>query len=257
MPDTELSKNMPDAELSRVALKAPPFWETNPELWFIQLESQFKLSGITVDDTKFHVVVAALDSKILSSVSDIIRAPPAEKKYDILKKRILDHFSQSESSKLRLLLQELMLGDKRPSQLLQEMRNLSNGKIGDDVLKSLWLQRLPIAIQQILSVSQSNLDDLSLIADKVNEVSSFTSIVESISPDASAIQSLKNEVAELRSEIQRISRPRFRQFNRNRQRVTSQSKERSKSRDNKMCWYHRRFAHKALKCISPCNFSGN
>ncbi|GBN45252.1 hypothetical protein AVEN_168714-1 [Araneus ventricosus] len=87
-----------DSEMARVAVRAPPFWETNPELWFIQLESQFKLTGISADETKFHTVVAALDSKALSCIADIVRNPPSDAMYDALKTRILNHFSQSEST---------------------------------------------------------------------------------------------------------------------------------------------------------------
>ncbi|GBN53436.1 Retrovirus-related Pol polyprotein from transposon 297 [Araneus ventricosus] len=49
-------------ELARVAFRAPPFWETDPDLSFLQIESQFKLSSISTDQIKFHTVVAALDS---------------------------------------------------------------------------------------------------------------------------------------------------------------------------------------------------
>ncbi|GBN81543.1 hypothetical protein AVEN_13320-1 [Araneus ventricosus] len=83
-----------DSEMTRVAVRAPPFWETNSELWFIQLESQFQLTGISVDETKFHTVVASLDSKVLSCVADIVRNPPSDAMYDALKTRILSHFSQ-------------------------------------------------------------------------------------------------------------------------------------------------------------------
>ncbi|GBM15403.1 hypothetical protein AVEN_199658-1 [Araneus ventricosus] len=109
------------SELTRVEFRAPPFWEVKPDLWFIQLESQFKLTGISTDETKFHTVVAALDAKVVSCISDIVRHPPRESMYDALKSRILTHFLQSGSSKLRLLLQEWHLDDKRPSQLLQEI----------------------------------------------------------------------------------------------------------------------------------------
>ncbi|GBN04609.1 Retrovirus-related Pol polyprotein from transposon 412 [Araneus ventricosus] len=61
-------------ELACVAFCAPPFWETDPDLWFLQLEFQFKLSGISIDKTKFLTVLA----KILSYVSDIVRNPPAD-----------------------------------------------------------------------------------------------------------------------------------------------------------------------------------
>ncbi|GBN02739.1 hypothetical protein AVEN_50973-1 [Araneus ventricosus] len=97
-------------ELVRVAFRAPPFWETDPDLWVLQLESQFKLSSISTDETKFQSVVAALDSKVLSYVSDIVRNPPADNKYDALKTLILNYFSQSQSTKLLVLLQDLQLG---------------------------------------------------------------------------------------------------------------------------------------------------
>ncbi|GBN84801.1 hypothetical protein AVEN_54282-1 [Araneus ventricosus] len=93
-------------ELAYVAFRAPPFWETDPDLWFLQLESQFRLSSISTDETKFHTAVAALNSKLLSYVSDIVCNPPADNKY-ALKTRILNYFSQSQSTKLRVLLQVL------------------------------------------------------------------------------------------------------------------------------------------------------
>ncbi|GBM33663.1 hypothetical protein AVEN_203700-1 [Araneus ventricosus] len=176
-----------DSERASVAVRAPPFWETNPELWFIQLETQFKLTGISADETKFHTVDAALDSKVFSCIADIVRNPPSDAMYDALKTRILSHFSQSESKKLRVLLQDLQLGDGKPSRLLQEMRNLAAGNIVDDVLKSIWMQRLPTSIQKILSVSKDSLDGLSQIADKVKAVSSFRPEVNSVASENSEL----------------------------------------------------------------------
>ncbi|GBL95246.1 hypothetical protein AVEN_37711-1 [Araneus ventricosus] len=257
MPDEPESTK---PELVRVAFRAPTFWETDPDLWFLQLESQFKLSSISTDETKFHTVVAALDSKVLSYISDIVRNPPADNKYDALKTWILNFFSQSQSTKLCILLQDLQLGDKKPSQLLQEVRNLAAEKVSEDVLKTIWMQRLPTSIQQILSVSNVNLDGLSLIADKVNEVSHFDTVVNAVASDNSLIQSCRDEIAELLTEIKQISCPRFRQSSRGRQ--NSESHVRStpnscKSQLNRICWYHRRFAQNSAKCVSPCDFQEN
>ncbi|GBM62154.1 hypothetical protein AVEN_56784-1 [Araneus ventricosus] len=236
-------------EIARVAFR--PFWETDPDLCFLQLESQFKISSISTDETKFHTAVAA--SKVLSCVSDIVRNPPADKKYDALKTGILNYFSQSQSTELRVLLQDLQLGDKKPTQLLQEMRNPAAEKVSEDVLKTIWVQRLPTSIQQILSVSNDNLDGLSLISDKVN-------VVNAVASDNSVLQSFRDEIAELRAKIKRISRPTFRQSSRGRQnsksRVGSTSNSR-KSQLKRICWYHRRFAEKAAKCVSPCDFQEN
>ncbi|GBN41052.1 hypothetical protein AVEN_118514-1 [Araneus ventricosus] len=102
--------------------------------------------------TKFHAVVAALNSNILSCVRGIVRNPPLENAYIALKDWVLQQFAQSSSARLNLLLKDLQLGDKRPSHLLGEMRNLAPAKMEDDILQTLGLQRLPANLQQILSV---------------------------------------------------------------------------------------------------------
>ena len=131
--ETELtSKAHP--ELSSVAFRAPPFWKANAELWFLQLESQFITAGITSEETKFHSVIAAVDTEILTYVSDLVRKPPTTDKYEKLKDRIVKHFSQSETSRIRSLLQEIQLGDKKPPQLLREMRDLASDQLTDDKL---------------------------------------------------------------------------------------------------------------------------
>ncbi|GBN32525.1 hypothetical protein AVEN_222664-1, partial [Araneus ventricosus] len=67
------------------------------------------------------------------------------------------------------------LGDDRPTQLLCKMRDLSS-KVPEDLLKNLWLQRLPTAVQQILAVSTGDLEALAKTADKVLEVTDSSSI---------------------------------------------------------------------------------
>lgn len=63
--------------ISRVAVRAPPFWKENPALWFRQLESQFQMNGITASETKYHIAVAALDKAVINQVSDVVMDPPA------------------------------------------------------------------------------------------------------------------------------------------------------------------------------------
>ncbi|XP_037931415.1 uncharacterized protein LOC119666205 [Teleopsis dalmanni] len=106
-------------EVSRIAVKIPPFWHARPELWFAQIESQFVSSGVTTEQTKFHTVVASIDGVILPQVT------PTENPYSTLKKRLLKEFSISEQKILRKLLQDMDLGDLRPSQLLREMKNFA------------------------------------------------------------------------------------------------------------------------------------
>ena len=49
--------------LHSVAVKLPPFWPDNIETWLIQSESQFRLKGVTVSQTKFDYVVQSMCSQ--------------------------------------------------------------------------------------------------------------------------------------------------------------------------------------------------
>lgn len=88
-----------------------------------------------------------------------------------LKSRLIRQFTASDQKRLQMLLQELELGDRRPSQFLSEMKNLANEQVGDNLLQSLWLQRLQTTVQQILATRDAKLDELVQLADKVCEIS--------------------------------------------------------------------------------------
>lgn len=134
------------------SVKVPPFWSKNPQLWFHQIDAQFAICKITSEQVKFNYVVASLDMDVLSQVSDIITAPPVAA-YDAMKKRLLSSFGETEERRIKRLLKELELGDKRPSHLLQEMRQIAGNLVGEDFLKSLWIGQLPPSIQAVVTAS--------------------------------------------------------------------------------------------------------
>ena len=72
-------------------------------------------------------------------VNDIILNLPAMDRYAALKDRLVKSFADSAEKKLRRLLNEVDLGDRRPSQLLRRMRDLAQNGMSEEVLKSLWL----------------------------------------------------------------------------------------------------------------------
>ncbi|XP_039303210.1 uncharacterized protein LOC120357244 [Solenopsis invicta] len=111
------------------------------------MEAQFLTANITVDDMKYNYVIQCLDEACLAEVSDIVLNPPATDKYHALKDRLIKSFADSAEKKLRRLLNEIDLGDRRPSQLFRQMRDLAQSGVSEEVLKSLWLQRLPQQVQ--------------------------------------------------------------------------------------------------------------
>ncbi|XP_022163291.1 uncharacterized protein LOC111028839 isoform X2 [Myzus persicae] len=156
--------------VNRVAIKTPPFWKGDPNIWFAQIEAQFVLGGINNDTTKFYHVISAVDTEILTQVSDIIQTPPVNNKYDTLKARLVSIYTDSEEKKLRKLLSEVELGDRKPSTLLNEMQRLGGVALSSELLKSLWLQHLPIAMQSCLAVTSGTVEELSKLADKIGEI---------------------------------------------------------------------------------------
>lgn len=252
------------SELAKVSVKFTPLWRSDPEIWFNQIEAQFINLGITKDATKYYHIIGTVESDVLSKVSDIVKNPPTENKYKALKERLIRQFADSENLKLKKVLAGVQFGDKRPSEVLLEMRNLAGHQLNDDVLKSLWMDGLPSQAQAILAVSEDNLDKLSIMADKIVETVSHTkssSIMETSSSNniETRLELLEKQITSLNNNIAALS---IGHNSRSRSRSNSHNKNRSISRprfnkEGKFCWYHFTFGQNAKKCSQPCSFNNN
>lgn len=173
----KMANNNEVPEVGKVAARPPRFIRDRPDLWFVQIEHQFVVAGITADSTKYSHAVQALDPDILREISDILLNPPDDNtKYQTLKTALLKVFQDSEQKRLKKLLTETQLVDQRPSRLLHQMRAFAEGNIPDAVLKSLWLQRLPIATQTVLAARTDGLDRLADTADGIYDVVSINAV---------------------------------------------------------------------------------
>lgn len=173
------------------------------------------------------------------------------------------------------LLTELELGDKKPSQLLREMRSLAGSmQVKDDFLKTIFMQRLSVTARSILATSKDDLDTIATMADKIVEISQPGSnicaqtlqapsiITASKINDTSSerISRLETQIAELTltvNELKTLSRSR----SSSRSSRSSQSRSRDRSRsaqrfnpNGALCWYHFKYRHRAKKCQSPCSY---
>ena len=82
-----------------VGLKLGTFWTDRPTIWFKQAEAQFVLKKITVEETKYHHVLVALDNRTSGEVEFIIEDPPADKPYTALKEALLEAYEKTPSQK--------------------------------------------------------------------------------------------------------------------------------------------------------------
>lgn len=252
MPDSSPTAEPPTGVIiNRVAVKPPPFWQQNPVLWFAQLESQFVLAQVTADETKYSYVVAALNEDMAAEVQDILASPPSADRYMAIKNALITRLSQSETKRLEKLLRTEELGDRTPSQLLRRLRTLAGNAISEDILRNIWLSRLPSDTQKILTVCAGDLDALSQTADRILEMYPSTSVavVTSQPKGDSALTELQAQVAELTAQVASL---RAERTNRRSRRHRSPGKRSRSPSSSRICWYHRRFGSEARKCSPPC-----
>ncbi|GFV23324.1 transposon Tf2-11 polyprotein [Trichonephila clavipes] len=94
--------------MSAVSIKIPPFWTDRPEIWFYQVEAQFQISRIYLEETKFHYLVSQLEPKYVENIWDIVNSK-SDTKYTDSKNRLLSLFKESENLRIKRLLTELNL----------------------------------------------------------------------------------------------------------------------------------------------------
>ena len=234
--------------LNTVSVKVPAFWPESAEAWFIQVEAQFVLKGVTASSTKFYYCISSFNQETANQVLDLIKSPPAAGPYEALKSRLLKLFALDDLYDLYEAISNLPLsGDMKPSRLMSNMLALlPAGHEPCFFLKGAFLKRLPTDIRaHLLRDDFSDPISFALKADELYQSRVFSSQVYSVSSTPEDQQSV-NAV--------RPSVP-----NRSRRYATPHSSRRqdSWSQSPTMCYYHRSWGSKAKKCRAPCSWSEN
>ncbi|CAH8645318.1 unnamed protein product [Heterobilharzia americana] len=264
-----------------ITLQLPTFWAHRPSAWFSHVEAQFALRHIQSQETKSNLVIVSLPENVIEDVSDVLD-DPAPNLYDRLKTALIKRVALTDQQKVQELFRDVHLGDRKPTQLLRQMKQLiADFNIDEAFLKQLWLQRLPQSVQGILApFHKCPLIELAEAADRaVDATKPNTSISAALStatdssknphpPSAveptsfdviTHISKLYEELCSIRNEMRSGSSYKGR-TSRSRNRSASRTgSRRSKSRQSqpRLCWYHKRYGANAKKCTRPCTFEAN
>ena len=252
-------------ESSITAVRIPAFNFKDPALWFSMCDSTFELGTpkpVTDSRTKYNYVVAHLPPEAASTVRNIILHPDATDPYGVLRNQLIKSFSESSWTQLRKLLSCEPMGDRIPSEILRELRRRVEGNnVPNELLMELFMQYLPSNVQQILTaVDNLTLDKAAELSDKLFEINTAQVQVHSASQQAltsgvresrdAGVREFKEEITDIQKRLTALEKS-----------VKALCKSRSRSRSTSVreytCWYHRKFADKATKCVSPCHFKKN
>nr|VZI12561.1 unnamed protein product [Spirometra erinaceieuropaei] len=147
-------------DINTLSFKLPPFTPSNPRVCFRQIEALFVTSRITSERTRFSYVLQSLPFDV------------ADKSYTLLKEAVIQRVAKSANLTQREIFRQVELGDQTPSQLMRHMRSLLAGRHMDDaIFREIWLEKLPVPMQQVLAMLDSNtpLEKLATHADRIKE----------------------------------------------------------------------------------------
>ena len=152
----------PATYAAALQLAVPDFASTHPETWFLIYEVELRNRRVSDDLDKFYQLIPRLPVSLVHTLQPIIHNPPKENAYDALKAAILGELAPNLRDRLDGLFKSLRLGDQKPSLLLREMRTAAGpGGVSDELLRELWLARLPESLQVILaSTPEQSLDGM-------------------------------------------------------------------------------------------------
>ncbi|XP_050500928.1 uncharacterized protein LOC126880896 [Diabrotica virgifera virgifera] len=243
--------------------------------------SVLQLIGFQLKSHRFDPTILKFGSSYISEVRDIIVSPPATERYVKLKSELIKRLSASQQQKIKILLEHEELGDRRPSQFLRHLQYLAGTTVPDNIVRSLWLGRLPSSTQAILATQAiASLDAVAELADTISEaitpsvhISEASNARESLldvpihcmarPSRESTIDKLTAELAEMKIQLASLSQAQAQTntYRRNRSnsrgRPYPRDRSYSRERNSDICWYHYRFGDQAQKCSPPCKHHGN
>jgi len=263
------------------------FWEEQPKVWFNLLERKFNEYEVP-DELQTSLLLSRLTQKALLTVQDLIETDVS---YEQLKARLLNHFDQTTQQKVTKLFSNPPQTNKRPSEILAELRSVFPSKeMTDEALKPLFISRLPYFVQ--LQLSARFAESLPQLVREADGIAGFVNCSQTMHPllppmlessvnavndgaSSSSFLTLKRENEQLKKQILQLQdkldgdsmskqysedkpyRPNYdksRRFSKKGS-DSNAANQKYETSTKALCFYHFKFGANANKCQSPCKWS--
>ena len=146
----------------------PPFWDVDADLWFVTAENIFRLHNIRLERDRYELTLGSLDLRHLQKVRHVLQDLHGKFSYFQLEEALMRTYSTPRSKQIDELLHRTALGDRQPTELLAHMRELLGTRDAPELLRKLFMDKLPPDVRKIVVASHAeSLDELAERADRV------------------------------------------------------------------------------------------
>ena len=189
--------------VAAVNVKLPPYWASDPQVWFAQVEATFTTRRITSEKTHSDYVITSLSPKVATEIRDLILKPPEATPYMVLNSSFAARLHQNNAAFSKCSTPR-SLGITNLHNCYAECSNclVTASTTDNTFLRKLFLQRLPSKVRMVLASTSTTgtLEELAELADKVVEVAAPTDAATSASPCPKII----TEIEQLWAEVQKL-----------------------------------------------------
>lgn len=131
-----------------VKTNMPPLQKNNIEGWFLSLDFWFRANNIVSDEQRYLNVMTNLEPTVLQQIVLQCTNMPRNNQYEFVKKLIIQYYADSKKSRLNKVLNEMPLGDLKPSQLFQRMTQTAGDTMSQTAIREIWESRLQFMLER-------------------------------------------------------------------------------------------------------------
>ncbi|XP_022179733.1 uncharacterized protein LOC111040222 [Myzus persicae] len=261
-------------------VRLPGFWHNSPTQWFTHADAMFANKRIRSDLSRVNHVPEALDEDGVRTIADLLGADAT---YESIRQRLIATYSVPQATRFQRMIQPGGMGDRSPSRLLRDMREIYPDDMTDSSLLAFWLNKLPPPVRTVIAGLTGSVDFLAERADRVweasqsNEISAISRdhdareprpsarpITPASSPDQDArLLALENAIHALTTKVTSLATSQAAALARTtNDRPTRQQRDRSRSQSQPRklvtagwCYYHNQYGADARNCREPCTYA--